>query len=347
MSVRVTRANRILIVISAIAAFATMRCVPRTSAVELAPETAKLEVAGSEIEVVFTPSDYKLSRDAILAWINRSARAVSTFYGRFPVRHYRVTIFAAPGRHGVLSGTTWGNGGAHSRIILGVDTRQSDLDGDWIMTHEMVHLAFPSVTRDHHWIEEGIATYVEPIARAEIGNYPVPQVWQDLVVGLPKGMPAQGDSGLDHTPTWGRTYWGGAMFCLLADVRIRRRTNNRYGLVDALRGILAVGGSVEVEWPLIRALKAADDAVGVPVMTELYSQMKAAPVEPDLDALWKTLGVEGSASGVAFNDNAPEASIRRVPRMQRLAPASWALRADAIARTSAGRPGTSTRSSAD
>lgn len=309
------RAKRIGIVIAAIAAMATMRGVVRrpssASAAEHAPETAKLEVAGGEIDVVFAPSDYRLSRDAILAWIKRSACAVSTFYGRFPVRRYRVTIFAAPGRHGVISGTTWGFGGAHSRIILGVDTRQGDLDGDWIMTHEMVHLAFPSVAEDHHWIEEGIATYVEPIARAEIGNYPVSQVWQDLRVGLPKGMPAKDDAGLDHTPTWGRTYWGGAMFCLLADVGIRRCTDNRYGLADALRGILAAGGSIEVDWPLIRALKAADDAVGAPVMTELYSQMKSAPVEPDLNALWKTLGVKDRANGLAFNDGAPEASIRR------------------------------------
>jgi hypothetical protein len=281
------------------------------SAAEHAAETAKLEVSGGEIEVVFTPSDYRLSREAILAWIERSARAVSRYYGRFPVRRYRVTIFAAPGRHGVMSGTTWGFGGAHLRIILGVVTRQNELDSDWVMTHEMVHLAFPSVTRDHHWIEEGIATYVEPIARAEIGNYPVPQVWQDLVAGLPKGMPAKDDAGLDHTPTWGRTYWGGAMFCLLAEVGIRRRTHNRYGLADALRGILAAGGSIEVEWPLDVALKAADDAVGVSVMTKLYAQMKSAPVEPDLNALWKTLGVEESASGVVFDDDAPEASIRR------------------------------------
>jgi hypothetical protein len=210
-----------------------------------------------------------------------------------------------------MSGTTWGFGGTHSRIILGVDTRQSELDNDWVMTHEMVHLAFPSVAREHHWIEEGIATYVEPIARAEIGNYPVPQVWQDLLVGLPKGMPANGDAGLDHTPTWGRTYWGGAMFCLLAEVGIRRRTHNRYGLADALRGILAAGGNMEVEWPLERAFKAADDAVGAPVMTELYAQMKSAPVEPDLSTLWKALGVEERARGVVFNDEAPEASIRR------------------------------------
>jgi hypothetical protein len=300
-----------IVAIVSMAAMGALAFPSRASATEAAAETAKLEVAGGEMEVVFTPSDYKLSRDAILAWIERSARAVSTYYGRFPVRRYRITIFAAPDRHGVMSGTTWGFGGAHSRVILGVDTRQSELDNDWVMTHEMVHLAFPSVTRDHHWIEEGIATYVEPIARAEIGNYPVSQVWQDLVMGLPKGMPAKDDAGLDHTPTWGRTYWGGAMFCLLADVGIRRRTHNRYGLADALRGILAAGGNIEVEWPIERALKVADDAVGAAVMTELYAQMKSAPVEPDLNALWKMLGVEKRASGVAFDDNAPEAAIRR------------------------------------
>jgi len=306
------RAKQIVIAIVAITAMPAMSIVMRSTACasESAPQTAKLEVAGSEVTVFFEASKFTLSRDAILAWIERSACAVSSYYGRFPVRRYRVTIFAAPGRHGVLSGTTWGFGGAHSRIILGVDTRQGELDGDWVMTHEMVHLAFPSVGEDHHWIEEGIATYVEPIARAEIGNYPVAQVWTDLIAGLPKGMPAKGDAGLDHTPTWGRTYWGGAMFCLLADVGIRRRTNNRYGLADALRGILAAGGSIEVEWPLIGALKTADDAVGVPVMTELYSQMKAAPVEPDLNALWKNLGIEERANGIVFNDSAPEASIR-------------------------------------
>jgi hypothetical protein len=67
-------------------------------------------------------------------------------------------------------------------------------------------------------------------------------VWRDLIEGLPHGLPRAGDRGLDFTPTWGRTYWGGAMYCLLADVEIRKRTGNRHGLQDALRGVLAGGG---------------------------------------------------------------------------------------------------------
>ena len=45
-----------------------------------------------------------------------------------------------------------------------------------MLTHEMVHLAFPSVDDKHHWIEEGIATYVEPIARIQAGNLKAEQM---------------------------------------------------------------------------------------------------------------------------------------------------------------------------
>ena len=41
---------------------------------------------------------------------------------------------------------------------------------------------------------------------------------------MPKGLPQAGDQGLDNTATWGRKYWGGAMFCLLADIEIRKAT---------------------------------------------------------------------------------------------------------------------------
>ena len=49
-------------------------------------------------------------------------------------------------------------------------------------------------------------------------------MWHDIVRDMQKGEPAAGDEGLDHTHTWGRTYWGGAIFCLVADVEIRRET---------------------------------------------------------------------------------------------------------------------------
>jgi len=175
----------------------------------------------------------------------------------------------------------------------------------------MVHLAFPSVPENNHWIEEGLATYVEPIARARAGNLTQEKIWGDMVEGMPQGLPKPGDRGLDFTHTWGRTYWGGALFCLLADVDIRKTTGNRMGLEDGLRGILKAGGSIEVEWPLMRALQTADQATGVPVLEQLYEKMRATPVSPDLDQLWKDLGIKYDGERVTFDDSAPLAAVRK------------------------------------
>ena len=175
----------------------------------------------------------------------------------------------------------------------------------------MVHLAFPSVPDEHHWIEEGSATYVEPIARARAGDLTPEKVWGDLVDGLPQGLPQPGDRGLDFTATWGRMYWGGALFCFLADIQIRKRTGNKKGLEDALRAILKAGGTIESDWPLTRTLEIGDGATGVPVLCELYDKMKAAPVSVDLSALWKELGVVPRGSKTEFDDGAPLAAIRK------------------------------------
>ena len=109
------------------------------------------------------------------------------------------------GRLHFITGETFGQNGALIRIVMAQETTEADLDQDWALTHEMVHLAFPSVADEHHWIEEGIATYVEPIARVEAGNLDAATVWRELVEGLPRGLPQPGDRGLDYTHTWGRT----------------------------------------------------------------------------------------------------------------------------------------------
>jgi predicted metalloprotease with PDZ domain len=128
---------------------------------------------------------------------------------------------------------------------------------------------------------------------------------------MPQGQPQPGDEGLDHTHTWARTYWGGALFCLLADVRIHEQTKNRKGLQDALRAIVAAGGTISVDWPLERALKTGDAATGVGVLTGLYNEMKAKPAPADLEDLWKRLGIERDGRTVVFHDDAPLGATRQ------------------------------------
>ena len=245
-----------------------------------------------------------------MAWVSNAARAVTDYYGRFPISEAQILVVPVRGRKGVLNGTSWGTQPAFTRVYVGQLTDETDLKNDWVMTHEMVHYAFPSMPEEHHWIEEGIVTYVEPIGRLEAGEIGAVKVWGDLVEGLPLGLPGSGDEGLDHTHSWGRTYWGGAMFCLLADVRIRRETQNRYSLRDALRAIVDAGGNIEVTWPLTRALDVGDGAVGVAVLRQLYNEMKAAPVTPALGQLWSKLGIEIEGKTITFDQTAPWASVR-------------------------------------
>jgi hypothetical protein len=273
------------------------------------PQT-DLEIAGSTIHVAFAPGDIALPREKVLDWIRTSAKAVSAYYGRFPVSSLRLLLVPVEGAR-IRGGTTWGYRGAAIRIPLGRDSTEDVLRRDWVMVHEMVHTALPDLDQRYGWLSEGLAVYVEPIARVQAGDLSARAVWQDIMRDMPKGLPESGDQGLDNTDTWGRKYWGGAMFCLLADIEIRKRTDNRLGLQDAMRGVLAAGGNHEKDWSLDRVLSTADKAVGVDVLTRLHNEMGPKPVIPDLAALWRDLGLKSQGESLEFDDTAPLAAIRK------------------------------------
>jgi hypothetical protein len=268
-----------------------------------------LQVGATTIHLAIVPNDAHPGRQAITEWTRRSAGAIARYYGRLPTASVRILVLGMPGDG--VHGTTWGYRGPATRIRLGQDVPAAALDDDWVLVHEMVHMSTPGLPEDNLWLTEGLATYIEPIARAQAGIKPIESVWAEMAAGMPKGEPAQGDQGLDHTHTWGRTYWGGALFCLQADVEIRSRTDNRRGLQDGLRAIVAAGGSNAEDWPLERFLAAVDQATGVAAMVPLYARHRDAAIEVDLDDLWHRLGVRARGGSVVFDDAAPLAGVRR------------------------------------
>lgn len=265
---------------------------------------------GARIDLQITPGKLELTDDELVAWGSNAARCITTYFGRFPLPEALVLLVPSSGRW-VGEGKTLSGGGGAIFMRVGERAPLRALREDWVLVHEMIHLTFPSVAREHDWAEEGLATYVEPFARARAGILSVEEAWHGLIDGLPNGLPAAGDRGLDRTPTWGRTYWGGALFYLLADVDIRKRTQNRFGLEHALRGILAAGGNNAHRWTLDDAFAAGDKAVGVPALRELHDAMGTSPHPVDLDALWRELGIVRTRGTVRFDDAAPLAAIRR------------------------------------
>ena len=273
-------------------------------------QTTSLQIGGGKIEVTLPDEQMKVSSEELLAWVRAAATAVSEYYGHFPVDQLTLRVRAAYGS-GVRHGMTYPRGGGLILISVGKDTPVSDLKDDWTLTHEMTHLAFPNMEDSHHWIEEGIATYVEPVARVQVGQMPVNELWREFIRDMPKGEPEPGDEGLDNTHTWGRTYWGGALFCLMADVQIHERTRNKKGLQDALRAIVEHGGRITQDWEIRDALAIGDKATGTRVLQDLYNQMRNKPSPVDLADLWNKLGLALKDGAVEVNDRAPEAAIRQ------------------------------------
>lgn len=108
---------------------------------------------------------------------------------------------------------------------------------------------------------------------------------------------------------------------MLADVGIRRRTDNTKGLEHALRAIVRAGGTLDANWSLRETLRIGDRAVGVPVLTELYERLRRTPVTIDLDTLWPEPDVvPADGGGVRLSDDATDAAIRQAITRIRPAP---------------------------
>src|SRR6478672_4294271 len=155
------------------------------------------------------------SSDELRVWVERAATAIRAYYGRFPIAHARITVERVKGS-GVQWARTFANSGAQIRVGVGHGTTTRQFESDWMLTHEFVHLALPELADEHDWLQEGAATYVEPLARAYAGQLSAERVWAKFVLQMPNGLPGAKDRGLDYTSTWARTYWGGALFCLVA-----------------------------------------------------------------------------------------------------------------------------------
>src|SRR6266478_3476680 len=270
--------------------------------------TDRLELRGSTLCLFL--DDTSPSRHQLLhTWVERSAHIVADYYGRFPAPLDVLRLQSMEGR-GVGGGRTTNDSGLVIQVSVGREATAAGLSDDWVLVHEMVHLALPEVGRRHNWLAEGLATYVEGIARAQFGNREITDVWAEYRHSMPMGLPREGEGGMDQTSTWGRTYWGGALYCLQAEVSIRAQTGNKLGLQTALRAILKETGGDGFDRDIDGVLRIGDVATGTRVLEGLYRQIKNTPQVPNLDLLWSRLGVPQDPKTQPFDDHAPLAAVR-------------------------------------
>lgn len=268
-----------------------------------------LDIAGSHVTLAIAPVPFAMGEADIESWVAEASRAVAAYYRRFPVERLLLMVVPARGQH--LSGFTLGEGGASILLRLGTTVSSTMAKSHWVLTHELMHLGFPTLRRNHLWMEEGMAVFGEPLVRVRAGMVDQAVLWSEWLEQGPLGLPRPGEGGLETTHTWARTYWGGAVFWLVADVTLRERTGNARSADDVLRALVAAGGNVTRRWQMEEVLQVADGAAGIPVFSELFHSMAEAPGAPDLPALFRKLGVSLHDGTVVYDDAAPLAAIRR------------------------------------
>jgi hypothetical protein len=254
-----------------------------------------------------TPDGLPVPQADVVEWVRRGAVAVRTYLGRFPVEDLTVSVRSG-GHEAIGGGVTYGS--SSIEVTLGRSVTMADLNGDWVLTHEMFHLAFPTLEPRYLWMMEGLSDYLEPIARAQAGQWSAVDAWREFVENFPDGLPYLWEKGLDGTHRRERIYWGGNIYWLLVDLSIREQTQNKRSLADAVRAILDAGGNGSADWPIERVLAVGDKATGATALQDWYDKIGTKRGDVDLAALWKKLGVAETNGEIIFDDNAPWAMLR-------------------------------------
>jgi hypothetical protein len=275
-------------------------------------ERRSFSAGGTRLHVARLDGALDTHFDAVAAWIEKAASAVIDFYGRSLDSEITVFVAPLPEERGIPFGKLLPESGPGIVVLLGEHTTEPELYRDWVLVHELFHVGSPSFQDEGKWFDEGLATYYEPIIRARAGFLPEHAVWKEFLTAMPRGLPAMTERGLESAQSYGDTYWGGALFCLLADVEVRRLSAGKLGLEAGVRAVLANGGIASEVWTLARSLSVADGALGAPALAKLAERHARRGSPVDLPGLFRDLGVSLAPDGsVRFDDTAPLAFVRR------------------------------------
>lgn len=280
----------------------------------------EIAVGDARLRVAVLHGAPKVEWESIRQWLTRSAEAVSTLYGRLPVDE--VQMIVVPGARGdepVPSAFVLRGGQPAVHFFINQRKPLADYLADWTAVHEMAHLLLPHVRPEDAWLSEGVASYYQNVLRARAGMISVQEAWQRMHGSFRRAMRSMpGTTLADATErmyrdgAYMRVYWHGAALVLMADQRLRARTQGAQSLDRVLYRLHACCLNGAQVWQANALFDKLDELSATTVFSELYAQHVTAARFPDLTETYDELGLDLNASGetVSLLPNATHSADR-------------------------------------
>lgn len=250
---------------------------------------------------------FALPQADLAAWVGYFATLSAAYWQGFPTERLPVAILPGGAGDRVSFGRVRAGGGATLQVVVGRNaTLESLYREDWVLTHELLHLAQPSLPRDGRWLMEGMATYIEPQLRHYAGLYSADRVWAEWLSGMPRGAEGLANRGLLRA----NPYWAGALALLASHVALVREDGEK-SMADCLSAGLLTLGSATRRATTGATVAACDQALGRPLLGDFFARHKhAAPF--NLTGLWRQLGLRLSNGAVIYAKSPEKRSLRRM-----------------------------------
>jgi hypothetical protein len=287
----------------------------------------EVRVGGARLRVALLHASPALEWDFVEQWLTRAATAVTTLYGRFPAETAQVVVVpGARGEEPVPWAYVLRGGMPAVHFFINQRRPRADFLTDWTAVHELSHLLLPYVRPEDAWLSEGLATYYQNVLRARAGMVSEQEAWTRMHAGFRRGersMPgitlADATERMYRDGAYMRVYWHGAAMLLLADQRVRARSQGRESLDTALARLRDCCLAPDQAWDASTVFAKLDALTGTTVFSELITEQNASRF-PDLAEAYAALGVRVSADGTAVElVDAPQARDREAI-MRRVAP---------------------------
>jgi hypothetical protein len=258
----------------------------------------------------------------MVEWIQSTADTVKLAYGRFP--NPKVQIIVIPSTENawgsdsaVIFGRVTRNNGETVELFVNPDRPIDEYYSDWTATHEFSHLMLPLLSQRYRWISEGFATYYQNVLMSRADRYTPEFAWQRLTEGFERGRESRPDlspsdaasGGIRHSRM--KVYWSGAAIALMADITLRKRSNGKESLDQALGQLQSCCLPSNRRWSGPELFEKLDTFVETPVFMPLYRQYANVEGFPDVASLLSDLGVSTNQDGtITLDDSTPLAEIR-------------------------------------